>query len=487
MVKSLLILILSIFAVSNAFAQDSTLNMYSVGLHFDTAISGGKYTAERLVQMGLEAGLDAVVFCDHDRMEVEYGIFPLRNLIKKRVAEPSLASYGFDNYVGMMDSLAVKYPDITIIHGTETGPCYYWTGSPLSKNLTLNNWHQHMMVIGMETGEDYAGIPSTSARILSGKPDNIIYDYIAGALLILSLAATRFSVKVRVNFAGQKMLARKRPFKFTGIFIALLCLAYLINDYPYKKWVYSPYDGDSNPAASQTVIDYANSRNALVYYSHPEGEYKGNMSGLEIATESYNGLLLSTTDYTGFAVFAEGWRQAGKPSGEWDRVLYQYCSGEREKPVWAVGELDFEGDLPAEFLKETNTYVWAKDRSKEAILQALREGKCWCSQIWGPNFIFLDEWNISEPMGSKAMSGEILAAASEVNLRFSMEVTDGEKYGFEAMIIRNGRQLATVAFDESTEIDFPDDPPQGKSFYRLWVLYRGVPILAANPIFVVKQ
>jgi len=473
---------LTIFSQKAAAQTAGQYHRYAVGIHFDTEISGGHYAPEKLVQMALDNGLDAVIFCDHDRMEVEYGLQPLRNIAKKIQVEPSLHTYGFQNYLDLVEELTKKYPQITLIDGCETGPYYYWSGSFLSKNLVLHNWHQHMMVIGLPDSAAYNNIPATSSKIYSERSPDFLYSVIAAAAVILGIAFTQITIKRTVTFAGHTMRVKRKPYRIPGVIIAILCLVYIYNNYPFRRWLFSPYETGHKIPASQAVIDYAQNNDALIYYSHPEGEFFGEYSGLKVQTESYTHLLLSTNNYTGFAVFAEGWKKAGLPSGEWDQTLYQYCTGERAKPVWAIGELDFEGDLPPEFLREVSTFVWAKDRSRASILEALRLGRCYAAQIWGPNFLFLEEWNISDSNAVK-ISGETLETAGEINLRLSFSVYD-EKTGFEAMIIRNGRQLATVAFDESTVIDFPDFPPQGHSFYRLWVLYRGIPILASNPIFV---
>lgn len=483
MKASLLSIVFILTAAVLGICQDTLYNRYTVGIHFDTNISGGHYTPEKLVQLAVLTGLDAVIFCDHDRMDVEYGFPPLENIVKKTISEPSLVTYGAEKYVNLMERLNTKYPELTVIHGTEAGPGYYWSGDFFSKDLTLHSWHQHMMVIGLQNPTDYENIPSTSSMVRAGYDHRIYFDIAAAAGIFLGLYMTRIRVTRTVNFSGQKMRVKKKPVKWLGILLILFCAAMLINDYPFTKRLYSPYAGNPNPEASQALIDYAVSKNALVYYAHPEGEYSGDFNGVSIHTEPYTDLLLKTRNYTGFAVFGEGWKMAGQPSGEWDQVLYQYCTGERTRPVWVVGELDFEGDLPAEFLMEVSTFVWAKENNRESILSALAKGRNYCSQIWGPNIIALDEWSVADSSGNRAISGETISTDEPVNLRFNFTVKN-DKTGFEALIIRNGRQLATVSFDESMEIDFPDDTPQGKSFYRLWVLYRGTPVLAANPIFV---
>ena len=484
MKKTLLyISILQFLIVYSVEAQDDAYLHLIVGIHFDSNLSGGHYTPEKLVQMGIAQKLDAIVFCDHDRMEVEYGLQPFESIVKKKLIEKSLHTYGFKNYIELMTLLDRRYPEITVIHGCETGPGYYWDGSVLNKDLTLHNWHQHMMVIGLETPEAYANIPSTSAKIYGERTTGYIFALLVAGGIIVGLLLTRLAVKRTVVFNGQKMRVSKKPFKLIGYILSFVCLLYLINDYPFEKWRYSPYDGPQNIAASQAVIDHALATNALVYFSHPEGEYSASFGPVNIHTDPYTGLLKSSRNYTGFAVFGEGWKRAGQPAGEWDEILLEYCQGKREKPVWIIGETDFEGDLPAEFYREVTTFVWAKDKSKAAILDALCNGRNYCSQIWGPKFIFLDNWSITDDHNNNAISGETLEVNGAVKLHLNFTVLQEDK-DFEVKIIRNGVLLNSEEFNQSSEFIIEDTPPAGIFYYRLWVLKRGYPILASNPIFI---
>jgi hypothetical protein len=415
-------------------------------------------------------------------MEVEYGIYPLRNIIKKRKIYPSIITFGAQNYCNLMDSLN-KNPLITVIPGAEVGPTYYWSGNLFEKNLVLHNWHQHLLILGLDKGEDYSSFPSTSADIFQGSGSHLLYAISAGLGIILGIILfTKEKIK-SMKFSGQILQLKTRPYRLLGILLLSICSLYLINDYPFQERLDSPYKGDPNPRATQRVIDYAISRSALVYYAHPEAGFVGELEGIKLETQPYANLLLETRNYTGFAVFMEGWKHAGIPGGEWDQTLYQYCNGQREKPVWIIGESEFEGELTPEFLRETNTFVWAKDKTRKGLLEALANGRCYAAQIWAPTFISLDKWSVSAISGEERISGETLITDSTVILHFSFS-TDPIKENFEALVIRNGRQIASVPFDESFTMDFDDNPSLGKNYYRLWVYYRDTPCLATNPIFV---
>lgn len=487
---------------------------YQVGIHFDSNISGGYYPPDTLIEFAIDNKLDAIIFCDHDRMEAEFGIPPLRNIIKKKIEKPSLKSFGFASYINFLDSLNTANPNLTVISGSEVNPCYYWTGDPFSrmwqdktitkdylsfKDLTLNNWHQHMMVIGLKDAEDYENLPATSSHLHYGwdyylnlpflelVKQRIILDIFAffGIILCIFLFFRRKIAKV--DFEMTKIAVRKKPPRVKASLLFILCSVILVNDYPFTPWKYSPYDGDNRLKAAQELIDYTVERGGLIYYAHPEAEFKGSSGGIGALTSDYSDLLLKTDNYTGFAVFAEGFKKAGKPGGIWDKILMEYLEGKRLKPVWIVGELDFEGDLPPNFLQEVGTFVWAENKSEKALLDALSDGRCYASQIWGPKQIWLDEWYYIDRGSTSYKDGH---AVINITVRADLQVTNDDsilahdKRKFTAQLVKNGEIVQTDNFADSLQIEFNHTVIVGKTYFRLWVLRGGIPILASNPLFI---
>ena len=55
-----------------------------------TTFSDGNLDPESLVELAQERGFGVVFFTDHDRLAMEYGLFPFRNILKKRVELNSL-------------------------------------------------------------------------------------------------------------------------------------------------------------------------------------------------------------------------------------------------------------------------------------------------------------------------------------------------------------------------------------------------------------
>lgn len=459
---------------------------YMVAIHLDSDISGAIFPPEKLVEFAAEMGFDAVIFGDHVRAEVEYGIFPFRNIVKKRLVRPSVNTFGEDNYLDMFEELDRQYPTLTVIPGMETGPHYYWTGNPFSENLVMHNWHRHMLVFGLKTGRDFRNIPTSAAKTRRGLGSSALIDILAlGGIFLGVFLFRRVQIKT-MRFSSQLLTVRRRPHKIKGIMLIIFCLAILVNDFPFTKYTCSPYRGDLGEKPAQDLIDYVRAKGGLVYYAHPEADTESDFNGIKMITESYVDLLLNTHGYTGFAVFCTGWREAGKIGGVWDQTLNQYCTGERKEPPWIISELDFEGDINYQAMRELTTYIWAEDNSREALLNALSIGRCYASEIYGSNFVWLDEYYIKDAYGEERISGETLTTVSPITLRLKFTVAEDRDY-FEALIIRNGSQIATIPFDQSFEIDFEDDPPLGKNYYRVWTLYYGLPVIATNPIFVVRK
>ena len=96
---------------------------------------------------------------------------------------------------------------------------------------------------------------------------------------------------------------------------------------------------------------------------------------MEYETLPYSEHLLQTADYDGFAIFWSGDREIGSPGGIWDQVLLEYTRGERRRPAWAIGELDWQGEHGEDLIGETLTICFVDERNTAGVLSAMREGR----------------------------------------------------------------------------------------------------------------
>ena len=85
-----------------------------------STFSDGAHDTESLVRMAKDRGFEVLIINDHDRMVMEYGLFPFRKLIKKRVELPSINKNGAKAYLDSIREVQRKYPDMIIIPGSET-------------------------------------------------------------------------------------------------------------------------------------------------------------------------------------------------------------------------------------------------------------------------------------------------------------------------------------------------------------------------------
>ena len=115
-----------------------------------TTYSDGAHDLNFLIDLAKRRGFEVLFINDHDRMAMEYGIFPFRNIIRKREEMPSINSRGAEKYFQSIKLAAQQHPEIILIPGSETAPFYYWTGSPFKDSLTAHNWERHLLIMGLE-------------------------------------------------------------------------------------------------------------------------------------------------------------------------------------------------------------------------------------------------------------------------------------------------------------------------------------------------
>ena len=131
--------------------------------------------------------------------------------------------------------------------------------------------------------------------------------------------------------------------------MALLAgIIFTANNFPFGSPLYDQYHGDMGDMGDmgslpyQNLINYVGKKGGMVFWAHPDVEAKQDVNGIDLHTRPYPEELLKTSTYTGFAVLVEGMKFTGRIGGGWDEVLKEYINGQRKKPVWAIGELDYQ-------------------------------------------------------------------------------------------------------------------------------------------------
>lgn len=451
-------------------------------IHLDTNIGGGTSSPEEIVKRVRDAGLKVAVITDHDNMRVEYGFPFLRNIIKKRVDRGGIREYGSKRYIETIDSLKPMYPALLLLHGTEAIPFYYWEGSPIKGDLVLNNWHKHILILGLKDSEDYDNIPSVGF----GYPRRIGFSCIKNlwplALFISGFILLRKKGEVPHKIGKFTIKQKKKPYLITGILLIIIPAVFLFNNFPFCEPIFDQYHGDKGKEPYQYLIDYADKKGALTFWAHPEVESLHKEKAplgkglVKIHTPAYYNDLLETNGYTGFAVFQEGYKILGMPGGLWDKILKEYCEGKRERPVWAIGELDYK---EGEWMGETQTVFLLRDFNESGVLDALKTGRVYA--VRGKDKPVLEDFSLKGSQG-EAIMGEELLSKEPVEVSIKLRFPYAHKKEAKVYLIRNGDILETFSTKTDFLIKYKDDyfRPGEMIYYRLTVGEQ----LITNPIFV---
>ncbi len=127
--------------------------------HVHTTMSTGSLSFAEVMDQAKAAQLDGVLFTDSLLRHWEYGIWPLRGLIKKVIEQPSILKAGAENYLGDIRSQN-KAGGPLAVAGLEAAPFYYWRRSPFdAQGGEIRDWNQHLLVFGLDAPEAFEQLP----------------------------------------------------------------------------------------------------------------------------------------------------------------------------------------------------------------------------------------------------------------------------------------------------------------------------------------
>jgi hypothetical protein len=440
-----------------------------------TTFSDGAYDLESLVRLAKKKGFCVLFINDHDRMAMEYGLFPFRNILKKRVELNSINKGGAKNYLNTIKEIEKKYPDMILIPGSETAPYYYWTGSYFSKNLTAHNHERRILTIGLEKAEDYRDFPiihnGFSTRFTATFLPIVFIFFIP---LILGIFLIRW----------------KGIYRIFGIAIGVLSVLFIINANPFRSSPFDQYHGGQGIAPHQILIDYVNSRGGMTFWNYPETKSgKRKLGPIFVNTLPYPEVLEESKGYTGFAALYGDNITVTEPGNIWDKVLIEYCNGKRDRPAWGISTADFhkEGDS-GEKLGNFPTVFFVHKKNKKEILEALKNGKMYACRGNYPQVTKLDEFSVYSTQGEiKGISGDEVMLKGNPRIKISLSASKPTKNRVKVRLIRSGEVIKSFKGELPMEIDFEDTyfRPGKKIYYRMDL--RGYGILVSNPIFIIYK
>jgi len=443
-----------------------------------TDFSDGAHPLEYVIELAKKRGFDVLFLNEHDLLAVEFGLWPLRNIIKKKENRSSLLKNGAEKYLDQIQTASIKSPEMILIPGVESSPFYYWKGSLINRNLTLSDYEKHLLIVGLEKESDYENLPISHNKVISK------LHVPAFSIGVFLLAIALYLGLIRKN--------KRRIFRYSGILLIVFCFLLIANNFTLKKPLYSPYQGYQGIAPYQSLIDYVNSRDGLVFWNHPETKSgQGKLGPIFRETAPYSQVLSESRRYTGFAaLYAEG-ITITEPGGLWDQILLEYCEEKRGKPIWGISTADFHEEGHAgEKLGNFPTVFLVKEKSKKSILDALNKGRMYAyrGDVDLPR-LRLEEFSISDSESTQrgTMGEEIAIKGSpEIHIHISTENQE-EVNPLKVRLVRDGKLLKEFSGETPLKINFLDEISKSgsKVYYRLDVRDSRDRIVVSNPIFIV--
>jgi PHP domain len=466
---------LTLSIISKAVIAGELIQLAGV-MHVHSTYSSGRYSIEALVARAGEKHLEVLVLTDHDLVAMEYGLFPFRNLIKKREERKSVLQAGPLKFISEIERLNKQQQSVLIIPGVQSSPFYYWEGNPFGKGLSAHNYRKELLLVGMSSPDDYDNLP-----LLHG---GFSIRYVKDLL-------PRFMIFFAVFILSIYLISQKGKTRLWGLVIALLSIALMVDHHPFKSSRFDAYHGDQRTAPYQEVIDYVGSRGGLVFWAHPESNYSKagvELGPIKMVTEHYPADLVESKNYTGFAAIYGDSSSAGKAGRYWDQVLLDYCKGNRNHPAWAIAGADFHEEQKGFDLDTFQTIFLVKNKRPKEVLQALEHGRIYAVRKSEGMRLALDQFQIKDKStGKTVIMGEEMNARGAPVVEGRLSASDNGRHAVSVSVIRGGQQA--WFFEGQTPLDFQlADQGQwrGKTFYRLEVKGREGGYLLSNPIFVTR-
>lgn len=465
----------------------------ATAFHVHSSFSSGSDSLDTLAEQARADGIGAVFLTDNFLLRFEYGLFPLRGVIRRTVEMPSVLEAGVGRFLSSVGETNLRHPGVMLIPGVEVIPLYYWTGSVFGKNLTMHDAQKNMLVLGLRSEEEYAHLPAAGNRGA--------YEYgwwtVAGlspVLLIVPgiwLSTRRVDRKVRVGWTF--MVVRERRM-LPGIAVLSLAGLLLVNNYPFGVPVYDTYHDGEGLRPHQHLIDYVRERGGLTVWSMPEARdfhqfNYGRLGTVTVRTDPYPEALLNTSGYTGFGSVYQDTVTVTDPGGIWDRALLEYARGVRERPPWGFGEIAYHTAGSAGiYLHQVQTVLWVRQRTPEALLDALAKGRMYALQRTKESGLVLNDFSLGSSDGERsAISGETLQAdgGGSLRVRIAISTSDGKASPVMVRVIRGGTVLTAVNETTPFSVSIEDRGPMaGETTYYRLLVGSGAQQIISNPIFV---
>ncbi|GKS58660.1 hypothetical protein YTPLAS18_21870 [Nitrospira sp.] len=448
-------------------------------------------SVEDLAHRAEQLGLDAILLSENFTLRYEYGLPPLRQLLRVAVSYPSLLDYGIERYLREVRDTQARHPNLLLIPGIEAAPFSYWTGSLLTGDLTLHDTQKNLLVFGLSEPAQYRGLPA------QGNP----WSYQLDGVSLVSV-----TVPVLCLLGGIGVVLRRRRAIRDGHsltvgpgWVALATALFLFGlsgawaAWPPGHTAFSAYDGQEGYAPYQHFIDQARKSGGLTFWSMTEARDFttrdfGPLGTVTVRTDPHPEALILTKNLSGFGGLYQEAHHVVDPGGLWDQLIEQYARGHRPDPPVMLGEIAFHSLAQAKKdLDQVLTVVSVERRSVPSLMESIRTGRLYAVERQKPGYsLRLDTFALQcASVGSVAMMGDVVdpAQCAQATVRIRVSATDGGEHPITVRVVRASQVVSTTAGHTPLTADVVDTVrPDEPTAYR--VLVTGSGELLSNPIYL---
>ena len=467
------------------------LNSIPTVVHVHSNWSTGEYSLDDLAAQAKTFGIAAIFLTENHLLRYEYGLPPLRGLLRYRAEFPSVLSKGPEAFLDAVRAANAKQQDVLIIPGAQVVPHYFWTGTLLDGTLTMHNTQKNLLALGLYHPEDYRELPAVGNY---GAARWSLWSLWLLSPLLLAIPGVwliRTHRQHVIQLQHFRITERRRM-----ILPGLLCLgigiALLANNYPFRSNPASPYDPTAGLKPYQDVIDFVNARKGVAVWSLPEARDHQEVSVARfhatIHTDPYPNDLLRTDRVAAFGGLYEDTTTFAEPGRDWDQLLLDYLNGLRGTPAWAIGESAYHYEGQADkWLGAVQTVLLAERKDPPSLLAALRAGRAYALLRTREDALALVQFQVvASALAPAEMGGSLaLRAGDRPEVQALVETAGGRPLSTDVRLIRSGKVVHSIRADTPVTLRWsePPLPPGSKLYYRLDVRGPSGNQILSNPIF----